>query len=144
MANGKDPADYRVAIIFLRAVRGWDQGGLAAAAGVSASLISRYESGEAPPTPKTFEQIVAAVGVPATTMERLFAVIRSARAAMHQSAWPEPAAGDVDAIAAEISDRVFDIARAAASLVLEPISDPSRKTRRQADGTAKPADEALI
>lgn len=121
MADGKDPADLRVAIIFLRAVRGWDQGELAAAAGVSASLISRYESGEAPPTLKTFERIVSAVGVPAATVERLFAVIRSARTGMHHAAFPEEATGDVDAIAARVSDRAFDIARAAASMVFEQI-----------------------
>jgi transcriptional regulator with XRE-family HTH domain len=122
MANGKDPADLRVAVIFLRAVRGWDQRELAAAAGVSASLISRYESGEAPPTPKTFEQIVAAVGVPASTVERLFAVIRSARAGMHRSVWPDDPVADADAIAAQISDRIFDVTRAAAALLLEPLT----------------------
>ncbi|HEY7215391.1 MAG TPA: helix-turn-helix transcriptional regulator [Thermoanaerobaculia bacterium] len=123
MADGKDPADLRVAIIFLRAVRGWDQGELAAASGVSASTISRCESGEAAPSAKTFEQIVAAVGVPASTLERLFAVIRSARAAMSHAAWPEEPAGDVDAIAASAGDRFFDIARAAASLVFEQASN---------------------
>lgn len=121
MADGKDRADLRVAIIFLRAVRGWDQSELAAAAGVSASSISRYESGEAPPTPKSFERIVSAVGVPASTMERLFAVILSARAGVHHATFPEEASGDADAIAARVSDRAFDIARAAASMVFEQI-----------------------
>jgi transcriptional regulator with XRE-family HTH domain len=121
MAESKNPADLRVAIIFLRAVREWDQGELAAASGVSASTISRYESGEAAPTLKSFEQIVDAVGVPASTLARLFAVIRSARAAVRYTGWSEQA-GDVDAIAAQFSDHMFDIARDAASMLLERLS----------------------
>jgi transcriptional regulator with XRE-family HTH domain len=122
MADRKDPADLRVAIVFLRAVRGWDQGELAAAAGVSASSIYRYERGEATPSTKTFERIVAAVGLPATTMQRLFAVIRSARAAVTGVGSPESGFGDLDAFAAEMSDRFFFIARDAAAMVFDEIS----------------------
>ncbi len=38
MAERYDPADLRVAVIFLRAIRGWDQAELAAAASVPPRL----------------------------------------------------------------------------------------------------------
>jgi len=125
MAERKTPAELRVAIVFLRAVRGWDQAELAAAAGISKSSVYRYESGEASPSPKTFQRIVEAVGVPPPTMERLFAVIRSARAAVLRpvSGWPEPPIQDADSIAAEVSDEIFDIVRSTAALLLKGIEE---------------------
>jgi len=134
MKERQDPAELRVAIVFLRAVRGWDKAELAAAAGVSKGTISRYESGDAPPSPRIFRRIVEAVGVPPTTMERLFAVIRSARAAVLRpaSAWPAPAVEGADSVAAQVADEVFDIVRSAASLILKGIEE-EYGSREEAD-----------
>jgi transcriptional regulator with XRE-family HTH domain len=121
MTDRNEAADYRVAIIFLRAIRGWDQGELAATAGMAPSTISRYESGESSPSAKTFERIVSAVGVPAATMRRLFAVIRSARAAVTGRTSRLSIEDMVEAAAAEFSDEMCEVFRDAAALVLQQV-----------------------
>lgn len=129
MAERKDPEELRVAIVFLRAVRGWDQAELAAAAGVSKGTISRYESGEASPSPRTFRRIVEAGGLPPATMERLFAVIRSARATTGGwSALARRAAAieDVDSLAAKFADEMFCLMRDAAAHLLKEIKEEHR------------------
>lgn len=126
MTERKTPAELRVAIVFLRAVRGWDQAELAAAAGVSKSSIYRYESGEASPSPRTFRRIVEAVGVPPATMERLFAVIRSARATTgdwRALARRAAVTEDVDSLAARFADEMFFLMRDAAALILKEIAE---------------------
>jgi transcriptional regulator with XRE-family HTH domain/tetratricopeptide (TPR) repeat protein len=117
-----DPAEMKVAIVVLRTLRGWDQCDLAAAAGLSPSSISRYENGEIVPSRRSFRRIVAAVRVPVPLVDRLFAWIRSARAAIAES--PEEAEGAIDALCAEISDGVSHAFRSAAALVLagEPVA----------------------
>ena len=44
-----DPEDLRLAVIFLRSLRHWDKGRLAAESGVSRNMISAYELGALPP-----------------------------------------------------------------------------------------------
>jgi transcriptional regulator with XRE-family HTH domain len=123
MAERYDPADLRVAVIFLRAIRGWDQAELAAAAGVPPSSISRCESGKSNLSPKSFERIVSAAGVPASTTERLFRVIRSARAAVAGAAATDLEIDSPEAIAAEICDELFEVVRSAAELMLADFVD---------------------
>src|SRR5262245_28199091 len=82
MPAQKDQADWAIAIVVLRTLRGWDQVDLAEAAGLSPSSISLYETGKSIPPGRTFARIVAAVGVPLPMVDRLFAWIRSARAAV--------------------------------------------------------------
>src|ERR1700704_5466073 len=48
----------------LRALRGWSQAELAAAAGVAESTVSRCESGAQVPTRRTFERLVSAAAPP--------------------------------------------------------------------------------
>jgi tetratricopeptide (TPR) repeat protein len=65
----------------LRAFLGWDQKELAAHAGLASSTVWRYEKG-AKMTRKSYEQIVAATGLPLTLVETCFLpAIRAGRAA---------------------------------------------------------------
>jgi transcriptional regulator with XRE-family HTH domain/tetratricopeptide (TPR) repeat protein len=116
MPGPRDPADTAIAILVLRAVRGWDQSDLAEAAGLSPSSISRYENGETIPTRRTFARIVAAVGVTAHMVDRLFAWIRSARAAVARS--PDDAERVIDALCGEVSAGVSHAFRSTAALIL--------------------------
>src|ERR1700761_6213949 len=51
-------------IQFLRGLRAWEQLGLAQAAGLGDSTISRYERGLLKPPPATLERLAAAAGLP--------------------------------------------------------------------------------
>jgi transcriptional regulator with XRE-family HTH domain len=71
--------DTSLLLQVLRAMRGWDQGQFAAAAGVSQGTISRYESGERV-KPATLERLVAATGLELRWVESyLLPVLRAAR-----------------------------------------------------------------
>jgi transcriptional regulator with XRE-family HTH domain len=110
------PADSALVIVVLRSLRGWDQIDLARATGLSASSISRYENGERVPPRRSFDRIVAAVGVPDPMVDRLFAWIRSARAALAGS--PESTEHVLDALCGEFSDGISHALRSAAALIL--------------------------
>jgi transcriptional regulator with XRE-family HTH domain len=110
------PADSAIAIVVLRSLRGWDQAGLAQATGLSVSSISRYENGKSVPPRRTFERIVAAVGVPIPMADRLLAWIRSARAALAGS--PADMEGLFDVLCGEASEGITHAFRSAAALIL--------------------------
>lgn len=76
-----DPRDLRVAVSFLRALRGWNQKELAAAAGIDKSLISLYELGKQAPSRRTLERLASAAGVPFAVVEQLLAFVVRVRAA---------------------------------------------------------------
>jgi len=116
MPGQRDQADWRIAIVILRTLRGWDQVDLAEAADLSPSSISRYEGGDTIPSLRTFERIVAAVGLPVHLVDRLFAWIRSARAAMAGST--EDTEEVIDALCGEFSEGISHAFRSAAVLIL--------------------------
>src|SRR5262245_7377991 len=112
-----DPADSAIVIVVLRSLRGWDQADLAQGTGLSASSISRYEKGERVPPRRSLERIVAAVGVPLPMVDRLFAWIRSARAALARSSSEDPQ-GVIDALCGGFSEGISHVLRSAAALLL--------------------------
>ncbi len=141
MPGQKEQTDVGIAIVVLRMLRGWERGGLADAAGLSASSIYRYEIGNTIPTRKTFERIVAAVGIPIRMADRLVAWIRSARAAWAGS--PEDAEGALDALCGEVSEGISRVFRSAAALVLagQPgfVSGPWRRQSPPSPGERQQA-----
>jgi transcriptional regulator with XRE-family HTH domain len=58
-------------LALLRVSRGWSQGELAAAAGLSSALVSNAENGEVlPPSTRSLETLVEAMGFPLTILAR--------------------------------------------------------------------------
>src|SRR4051812_1588165 len=103
MDRGDRPEDLRVAVLFLRALRGWDQRELADAAGLSPSSISRYESGELVPSSQALEQIALAVGIPPPMLRRVHHWIRAARATVESTDALDDDVQRVHALASGIS-----------------------------------------
>src|SRR3982074_3094985 len=58
--GGWDPEDLRVAVVFLRSLRGWSQTELAHVAGMDKSRVSLYEQGRKIPSPRSLGKLVAA------------------------------------------------------------------------------------
>jgi transcriptional regulator with XRE-family HTH domain len=114
----RDPEDLRVAVVVLRSLRGWDQQKLADMLGMSGSSISRYESGETVPPDRVWEQILAVVGLPAPQTDRLFAWLRASRAAL---ANPGSLQNQLDVLAYQFTDHMFEVFRQAAAVI---VSDP--------------------
>ncbi|MEO6192691.1 MAG: helix-turn-helix transcriptional regulator [Thermoanaerobaculia bacterium] len=123
MDGGNSPEDLRLLVPFLRSLRAWDQKELATAAGLSASVISRYESGEVVPSRPALERIAGAVGLPLRMMNRVLISIHSARAAVESAAHPHDTHRMIDAVASEISEEVSDLLHSAAALVLAGLPD---------------------
>jgi transcriptional regulator with XRE-family HTH domain len=97
----KTEEEVKVAVSFLRALRGWTQSDLAEAAGISASSICRYESGETVPPLRTFQRIASAAGLPLHQVDSFLAFIRSAHGllvdtqALQAGSIQEAAAGEI-------------------------------------------------
>jgi transcriptional regulator with XRE-family HTH domain/tetratricopeptide (TPR) repeat protein len=66
-----EPEDVQILVRMLRALRGWNQSQLAAAAGMDPSTIVRYENGRNSPPPASLERLLEAAGVPVAAAERL-------------------------------------------------------------------------
>jgi transcriptional regulator with XRE-family HTH domain len=75
------PEDLRVAVVFLRSLRGWSQTEMARAAGMDKSRISLYEQGRKVPSPRSLGKLVAAAGLPLPVFESVVSFIRRVRAA---------------------------------------------------------------
>jgi transcriptional regulator with XRE-family HTH domain len=80
-----DPADLRLIVAFLRALRRWTQEDLSRASGVDRGLISDYEQGTKAPTRKTLQRLAAAVGLPYRNVEILLPIFRRSRLAVEGS-----------------------------------------------------------
>lgn len=77
----------RVLVKILRALRNWDQSELAAAAGVDAAAISRYESGDTTPRRATVERLAVAGGLPMLAVDTILVpAIRQALTLLRESA----------------------------------------------------------
>ncbi len=116
MVRHADPLDVGLVVAVLRGLRGWDRQALADASGVSASTLYRLERGESLPISRTFDQIVAAVGIAPSLVDRLFAWVRSARASLGGSSKGTDAF--LDDVCREMSENLSEVLRAAATLVL--------------------------
>jgi len=119
-----DPRDLRVAVSFLRALRGWNQKELAAAAGIDKSLISLYELGKQAPSRRTLERLASAAGVPFAVVEQLLAFVVRVRAVAtdNQPAGGVRAGTGGETAADAVADVVAEAVRQTAMgiLALEP------------------------
>jgi transcriptional regulator with XRE-family HTH domain len=75
----EDPADVRLALIFLRVLCGWNQTELAERAGINKSLISLYELEKQAPSGKTFSRLLSAFHIPASTFETVLRFVQIVR-----------------------------------------------------------------
>ena len=80
-----DPADLRLVVTFLRALRRWTQEELSRASGVDRGVISDYELGAKSPTRKTLQRLAAGAGLPYRYVEILLPVFRASRLAVETS-----------------------------------------------------------
>ena len=149
-----DPEDLRLAVIFLRSLRHWDKGRLAAESGVSRNMISAYELGGVPPTRRTLERLATAVGFPVALLDPLLSLIHAGRIAWERG--PLTAEG-VAALAREAglaAEGWLEIVRSAMLLLLarlrsprEP-ADPAEARRRARDAWSRlailPAEQRLL
>lgn len=75
----QDPA--RLALVLLRYLRNWDQGGLARASGTAPSQISVYDRGDRAVPRDVLERVAAAADFPAYLLDPLLRSLRSFQAA---------------------------------------------------------------
>lgn len=79
---GHSTGDLRIALSFLRMLRGWTQAQMAEAAGVDKSVICSYELGRRTPTPRSLNKLLKAVNLTPLSLDWLLGFVRSAREAM--------------------------------------------------------------
>lgn len=89
MREKKELDVLALAIVVLRASRGWTQAELAAAAGTSASVVSEYESGKRRPTRKVVERFAAATDIFPEDIDHLLPVLHSILESKSRAATPE-------------------------------------------------------
>ncbi|HEX9941465.1 MAG TPA: helix-turn-helix transcriptional regulator [Thermoanaerobaculia bacterium] len=130
MSRTYEAGHLGVAVAVFRALRGWTQAELAAAARVGASAVSRYESGDQTPTRRTFGRLAAAAGVSPPLVDRLLSWIAEARANIHGRPVQMTNTGPADAAAAELTEAVVGLLREALA------AEPQRR-----DEPASPSEE---
>ena len=72
----------RLAVMFLRSLRRWDQRTFGEASGVDQRDISRYETGEQVPRPETLQRLAGAAGVSPARLGLLLEVFRQTWASL--------------------------------------------------------------
>lgn len=82
--RAESAAEWAVAVMVLRRLRGWNQQELAEASGVNRVLISLFESGKRKPSARTLERLLAASGVPSSTFQVLLSHLRLAAAGQEE------------------------------------------------------------
>ena len=102
-----EPDVLALAVRFLRALRGWDQKGLAEASGVHKSLISLYETGGRVPSRRQLARLAEAAGLPFLLLEQLLPILRATLAVTGQRS-SGPPSEDPAALAAEVARAVSD------------------------------------
>ena len=139
--RGGNPHPFAVAIAWLRALRGWDQTELAAAAGMLASAISRYERGKRSPTRKTLDRLAAAAGLPGPAVDRLLGWIRLAQAAL--GTMPnESTCADQEAAMEKLTQGRAGFVGSATALILADLSLNEDRQRRLAAPVAADRQQA--
>ena len=120
---GSDRDDLRLLVRFLRALRDCDQVERAAAAGIDASSLSRYETGKGIPSHAIVERLVTAAGLSLPFVDGLLLpVIRAARAAAARTQASSDALKPGDT--AHLEDEVSRLARTAVAAYLVSQEDP--------------------
>jgi transcriptional regulator with XRE-family HTH domain len=109
ISPGLEPEDVKILVRWLRAIPGWGQARLAAAAGLERGSIIRYEGGQVPPR-QTLEDLVSAVGLPVSFLDAyLLPLISLVRRVSGRA--PNETGEDLEAAAAELGRRVSALAR---------------------------------
>jgi transcriptional regulator with XRE-family HTH domain len=75
----ENPADVRLALIYLRVLHGWNQTDLAERAGINKSLISLYELEKQVPSGKSFSRLLSAFHIPVSMFETVLSFVRIVR-----------------------------------------------------------------
>jgi len=103
-----------LALTYLRKAIGWSEGELAAALGVSASLISDYERGKKVLTRERLEKIVAAMGFPREAIDDALAFIDRARTKAAPPVYPSESGAElqrIDRVGQSIADASTQVGR---------------------------------
>lgn len=106
-----------LALTILRKAIGWNEGELAEALGVSASLISDYERGQKALTRERLEKIVAPMGYPPNAVDEALAFIDRARAKAAHPVYPSETGGAdaerqrIDRIVQSLADAATQVGR---------------------------------
>lgn len=82
MPDQYSTGDLRIALSFLRMLRGWTQAQMAEAAGVDKTVICAYEMGRRAPRPRSLNKLLKAVNLTPLSLDWLLGFVRSAREAM--------------------------------------------------------------
>ncbi|HVT18123.1 MAG TPA: helix-turn-helix domain-containing protein, partial [Thermoanaerobaculia bacterium] len=151
METGVTNAELGLLVRWLRGLRDWSQVELAATAGLDASSIVRYESGQTRPSPRALERIAAAVGLPLPWVDAvLLPVLRTACAAIAHPTVPatlsDDDAGDLQRIVDSLDRALVAAGRLAltsvASCALAPAVTPAQA--REAMPDPSPHDRAAV
>src|ERR1700681_2024020 len=106
-----------LALTYLRKAVGWNEGELAAALGISSSLISDYERGRKPLTRERLETIVAVMGSPRDAIDDALAFIDRIRAKAAQPVYPSAPGGSgaerqrIDRVVESLADATAQVGR---------------------------------
>ena len=86
MKREGDPQDWRLVILLIRALKGWDyQQDMAQACRIDVGSISDYERGLKVPSPATRKKIAAGLGTKVAFLDRLVPLCRGIRLAFERA-----------------------------------------------------------
>jgi transcriptional regulator with XRE-family HTH domain len=118
-------SEIGLCIAILRIARGWSQGQLGEAAGVTNSAISDYERGKVEPLHHTVAKILRALGAPLHLLDQTLDFLALARASMAADPPPALSAGD------ELPELPPEIAAEINTIAGEAGRSTARTTRMQ-------------
>lgn len=123
-----EPVALRLALVVLRALRGWTQGELAQATGMAPSVLSEYETGKRNPSRKAVERAARAAGVSLPLLDALLPTLRLLVRAVDNPSRESLATLQAHALAERLRAELEPILRAAAELILNPEPSPRAET----------------
>ncbi|HVT16590.1 MAG TPA: helix-turn-helix transcriptional regulator [Thermoanaerobaculia bacterium] len=123
MRDRREVDDLGTVLGFLRALRGWSQEDLAAAAGLRQSTVSELEQGKKIPKPATRARLLAALDFSPRLVEGVRCLLCALGTAVAAGDLPAAASLDeeIEALAAEFGNLQADLARAALPLMVEDL-----------------------
>src|SRR6476661_357529 len=127
MPKPESSEDLKVAVRFLRSLRGWNQKEFGEAAGVDKALISQYEQGKKVPSRRTLERLAAAVGIPYGLFQDILPFIRVLRSVLEKGVVPEEDAGWGTSLVTRSVNDTLQTAMAQALTGLSLLTQPERE-----------------
>jgi transcriptional regulator with XRE-family HTH domain len=112
----KIPPTLNQCLSALRLPLGWSQQELAQASGIPANLISDYERGRKALSRKRLEQLAAAMGLPAASVDTAMAFVKTIHASWQTPGPDDPDDWRIEALAAEAGRLSSDYTRATLKL----------------------------